>query len=56
MITKKDLIEAIDDMPMDAKIKYLIYCGDDEDIPYNYNSEPIDNAVYVEHLNEILLC
>ena len=55
-MTKKELLEAIKDMPMDAEIYYIVYLGHDEDNPYNYDHQSVDNAVYAESLNEILLC
>ena len=55
-LTKKDLLEVIEDMPMDAEIKYIVCLGHDEDNPYNYDHQSVDDVVYAESLNEILLC
>ena len=46
-MTKKDLLEAIEDMPMDAKIEFY---------HYNVGYANIYKAYYNEELNRIELC
>ena len=46
-LTKKDLLEAIEDMPMDAKIEFY---------HYNIGYANVYNAYYNEELNRIELC
>lgn len=46
-LTKKDLLEAIEDMPMDAKIEFY---------HYNVGYANIYKAYYNEELNRIELC
>ena len=55
-MTLEEFYKATEDMPKDAEIKYIVYLGYDEDNPYNYDHQSVDNVVYVEHLNEVLLC
>ena len=55
-MTLEEFYEATKDMPKGAKIKYIVYLGHDEDNPYNYDHQSVDNVVYAEPLNEILLC
>lgn len=49
MLTKKDLLEAIEDMPMDAKINILYFDEDEEE----YKSYPVEDISVSEHLNTI---
>lgn len=55
-MTLEEFNKAIEGMPKDAKIKYIVYLGHDEDNPYNYDHQSVDSVVYAESLNEILLC
>ena len=48
-MTKKELLEAIKDMPMDAEIG-IIY------ILYDGTKTPLTDIEYNEKYNEILLC
>lgn len=50
-LTKKDLIEAIKDMPMDAKIKILYFDEDEEE----YKSYFVEDISINEHFNTINL-
>lgn len=50
-LTKKDLLEAIEDMPMDAEIKILYFDEDEEE----YKSYPVEDISTSEHLNTISL-
>ena len=50
-LTKKDLLEAIEDMPMDAEIK-IIYFDEDE---VEYTSYSVEDISTSEHLNIISL-
>ena len=51
-LTKKELLEDEDFIkaPMNAKLKFIVWDGEE------YQNENIENPVFVEHLNEILLC
>jgi len=46
-LTKKDLLEAIEDMPMDAKVEFY---------HYNIGYAKVYKASYNEELNTIELC
>jgi hypothetical protein len=46
-LTKKDLIEAIEDMPMDAEVEFY---------HYNIGYAKVYKAHYNEELNKIELC
>ena len=47
MLTKKDLLEAIEDMPMDAKVEFY---------HYNIGYANVHKVYYNEELNKIELC
>lgn len=49
-LTKEKLLEAIEDMPMDAKITMEIYNYG------TYNSKGVDKVEYVKNANLIILC
>ena len=50
-MTKEDLLEAIEDMPMNAEIKILYFDEDEEE----YKSYPVEDIVTSEHLNTVSL-
>ena len=50
MLTKKDLLEAIEDMPMDAELLFSVY------YPYGTDDYEIDNVSYISDTNKIRLC
>ena len=49
-MTLEEFYKATEGMPKDAEIKYIV-CGS-----YDYDHQSVDDVVYAEYLNEILLC
>ena len=51
-MTKKELLEDEDFIkaPMNAKLKVIVWNGEE------HQNENIENSIFVEHLNETLLC
>ena len=49
-LTKKDLLKAIEDIPMDAELMFSIY--------YSYGTDDydIDSVSYISDINKIRLC
>ena len=48
-MTKKEMLEAIKDMPMDAEISILYFDEDEEE----YKSYPVEDISTSKHLNTI---